>query len=478
MKKFLSVVLAIVLLLAISSNILILEASNTYDLDELELEVTIPTDYSVITSDTPASDPIFSKLGTTKSALISQFEASNIYLDAISNTYSEEIVVTNMEINISNFSLLSDSVLDTFAVTLLNQYANYGISVSKYEIYHHSQAKFIKVYFTNTDRGAYGLQYYTVYDGKAMNFTMWSYEGRLTLRQESTIKKVVDSIKYDKAPPIQEEGEGTNQFTYTDKDSGVTFVVPANWQQKEFSKDREFIDVKFASTKEDGCGIIYGSTDMWASMSASDKIGYIRSDLNNSAFTESDIAEICGTTADKISVVTYNGIRYFKGEFTASQEAYGIDILLTMTQLVYIENGWMYVFQFSGTSTHKLYSEFESLIKSVQYPTSSTVAGVGSSNSNTTLTDNNNNNSNDSSGVVAVVALLVIVAIILVAVVVSRKKNNEPTNNTPIYNTPTPEPTIKNKPTIYCTKCGQPLPLDSVFCHKCGTKIVKGDNSQ
>lgn len=256
----------------------------------------------------------------------------------------------------------------------------------------------------------------------------------------------------------------------------MTFTVPANWKQKAFSKDREFIDVKFVSTKEDGCTMIYGSTDMWSQMSASDRVGYTRSDLNNSAFTKSDIAEMYSTTADKISTVTYNGVEYFKGETSYTSDTYGVDITVTMTQLVYIDNGWMYMFQFGGTSTHKFYSDFESLLKSVQYPAVSNVGGVGSTNN--TTSNNLDNGSDDNSGIIAVVVLLIVFAVIVVAVVISRKKNNEPANYTPIYNTPTPEPPSKPEPVIYCTKCGQALPLDSDFCHKCGTKVFKEDNTQ
>ena len=472
MKRLFAVTLTVLLLLVMPFNLSVFAASNTYDLDELGLQVTIPDGYSVITRDTRASDPIFSDLGTTKSALISQFESSNIYLNAISDTYNEEVVVTMTENSLSNFSLLSDTALNTLASTLVNQYADYGINVSKYEIYQHSQAKFVRVYFTDTGKTVHGLQYYTIYDGKAMNFTMRSYEGSLSSRQETAIKTIVDSIKYDNAPPVADQGEDTNSFIHTDTDSGVTFTVPANWKQEAFSKDREFIDVKFVSTKEDGCTMIYGSTDMWSQMSASDKVGYTRSDLNNSAFTKSDIAEMYSTTADKISTVTYNGIEYFKGETNYTSDAYGVDITVKMTQLVYIDNGWMYMFQFGGTSTHKLYFDFESLLKSVQYPTVSNVGGVGSTNN--TTSNNPNDNTDDSSGIIAVVVLLVIVAVIVVVVIVSRKKNqSEPANYTLIYNTPTPEPPRKPEPVIYCTKCGQALPLDSDFCHKCGTKIEK-----
>ena len=465
MKRLFAIVLTALLLLAMPLNVSVSAASNTYDLDELALKVTIPSGYSVITRDTPASDPIFSDLGTTKSALISQFEASSIYLNAISNTYNEEVVVTMAENNLTNFSLLSDMALETLTSAMIDQYKDYGISVSKYDIYHHSQAKFVRLYFTDTGKTVHGLQYYTVYDGKAMNFTMRSYEGSLSSRQENAIKTIVDSIKYDKDPPVPEVGEDTDAFTYTDSEGGVTFIVPANWKQEEFYKDREFIDVKFGSTKEDGCLMIYGSTDMWSQMSAADRVGYTRSDINNSAFTKADIAEMYSTTADKITTVTYNGVQYFKGEPKYTSNTYGVDLSVTMTQLVYIENGWMYTFQFGGPSTHKLYSDFESLMRSVKYTSAPNSAGTGVGNKN-------NGNADDNSGVIAVVVLLAIVAVVVVVIVVSRKRKSEK-YYTPTYTPAAPQPPKPAEPTIPCRNCGRALPLDSAFCHVCGTKIEK-----
>ena len=473
MKRVLSLFVALLLVMVLLCNP-VFAASSTYDLDELELQVTIPSGYSVITRDTPANDPIFSNLGTTKSAILEQFKSGNIYLNAISDNYNEEVVVTMMENSISNFSLLSDTALETLASALVDQYVNYGINVSKCEIYHHSQAKFVRLYFTDTGKTVHGLQYYTIYDGKAINFTMRSYEGSLSSRQENAIKSIVDSIKYDKAPPVAEEGEDTDAFTYKDSEGGVTFTVPANWKQEAFTKDREFIDVKFASTKESGCVMIYGSTDMWGQMSAADRVGYKRSDINNSVFTKADIAAMYNTTANKITTITYNGVQYFKGELKYTTDTFGIDLSVTMTQLVYIENGWMYTFQFGGPSTHKLYSDFESLMKSVKYTSASNNAGINSGNQNNSK---NNGDAEDNSGVIAVVVLLAIAAVIVVVIVVSRMKKSEE-YYTPTYTPPVPQPPKPTEPTIPCRNCGRALPLDSAFCHICGTKITKEDNAQ
>lgn len=471
MKRITGCVLALILMFIMC--IPVYATSGTYTIPELGLELSVLDGYYVITRNTQKSDPVFDVFGVVYTDIMNHYKANDIYLNAISDTHNEEIVVTMTEGSITNLKSISDTTLGALITSIVSQYSNYGLDVLKYDIYQHKQAKFVRLYFIDTAHSVYGLQYYTIYDGKAMNFTIRSYEGSLSSRQENAIKSIVDSIKYDNAPPVVEEGEDTDAFTYKDNESGVTFTVPANWKQEAFTKDREFIDVKFASTKESGCVMIYGSTDMWAQMSASDRAGYKRSDINNSVFTKADIAAMYNTTADKITTVTYNGVQYFKGEPKYTFDAYGVDLSVTMTQLVYIENGWMYTFQFGGPSTHKLYSDFENLMKSVKYTSASNNTGISSGNQNNSK---NNDNADDNSGVIAVVVLLAVAVVIVVVIVASRKKKSEeyytPTY-TPTYTPPVPQPSKPVEPTSICKNCGQALPLDSAFCHVCGTRIEK-----
>ena len=131
-----------------------------------------------------------------------------------------------------------------------------------------------------------------------MNFTLRSYANDVTytesLAQDITIEAVVKNIKFYNAPLVSEtqKDKDATSFVYTDNDSGITFTVPDNWEQKELNGDRKHLDAKFVSTKESDCVIIFGSTDMWEAMPSSEKNGYSRKDLDNSLFTKSDIAEM------------------------------------------------------------------------------------------------------------------------------------------------------------------------------------------
>lgn len=465
MRRFFAVTITIVLLLAIPFNISVFAASNTYKMDELGLEVSFPSDFTVITEDISSSDPIFDRLGTTKSALISQFKSGNIYMNAIPNNSStEEIVVTMTNGVFDNLSVFSDGTLKTLASSLTKEYENYGITVTKYDIYQHSQAKFIRIYFTDIANSAYGLQYYTNYGAKAMNFTMRSYNGPISSRQESTIKTVVDSIKYNTDPPSTDPPEQTNSIEYLDKDTGVKFTVPANWPEKELSKDREFIDVKFASTEEEGLAIMYGSTDLWFQMSASDKAGYTRSDFDNSQFTISDMEEYFAVGTGKVSKVTYNGIEYFITTQSATQEMYGTEFTIDMTRVVRFKNGWLYEFQFGGTRDNKYFSDFEALLNTVEYPDETTTnpsSNIGSFNSD--------NDGNDGTVVGVVVFLLIVAGIVVFAVIYTRKNKQEGIVTSPPIIVEEDDKFDEN--TRKCPNCGQELPLESAFCHICGTKI-------
>ncbi len=367
MKKGIKLMILIFLfILLLSSGVS--ASSSTYNISELGLDITIPSDYKVITRDTPATASVFRDLGINKADLIEQFEETNVYLNAISDTLDEEVVVT-MDTNIiDNFSALSDTSLKMFASSWVNEYEKMGIDVKKYDIYHHSQAKFVRVHFEDTANSVNGLQYYTIYNGKAMNFTMRSYSGEITTKQEKTIKTIVDSVKYDTPSVENPVGAETEAFVYTDIDTNTKFTVPANWYEKELLKEHEFIDVKFVSSKEEGMSIMYGSTDLWGMLTPEEQKGSSRSDLDNSAVEISDVATLYAIDENLIKKQMYDGKEYFQATVKQNTELYGATFTLETTMVIRIENGWVYGFQFSGTTDNEYFGDFQELLNSVEYP--------------------------------------------------------------------------------------------------------------
>lgn len=345
-------------------------SSETYRLEDLGMSIDIPSEYIAFTRDIADDDPNLSAYGLSKQDLSDLMESRNIYLNAWDTDVSFEIIVTMIDSEISDFNLMSDTALTTLASSFQDGYANSGITVEKYEIYQHDQAKFFKINI-NQPNGSdivYGLQYYTVYDHKAINVTLQSYSGKIDTDKESVIASIVSTVHFDKETLRAETRPDTEAFLYRDEDTGIEFTVPANWTQKPLSQDREAIDVKFTSNKEPGLSILYGSVDVWAEMAPSEKAGHSRSDIDNSIFTLEEFAETMGIEKSIVSTVSYGDKEYYAYVNTTSSSKYGVDLDITQTCLMRFENGYAYTFQFAGGSTSPYYEDFESLLESVKYP--------------------------------------------------------------------------------------------------------------
>lgn len=461
MRKVCVIVLIVVLAFSALFSMSVTAASNTYDISALGLQVkvTIPEEYDVSLRDT-----------STNLEISSEFERYGIYLKAISQ---DNIVVTISKHTLKHFDLLSDTTLHEIVSPLKERYHNGGLKILKYRLCRNSQAPSLEIFFNDPARKISALQYYTVYNGRSVSFILYSDSTRLDEKQESALKSVVNNARISNAPTVTEPEGNTKAFQYTDTDTGVSFTVPENWKQVGFIQEKELADVQFASIKDTDCTMVFGGTDIWGKMSAADTNGYTRADLNSSKFTMADIVGFFGISADKVSMVTYNGVQYFQFETDTPLDIYGDDISRNVTQLVYIDQGWMYIFQFSGTSTHEFYADFEALLSSVKYPIVTNADHTGLPNQASSKDAPNNA---AVITVVIVVLLLAIAPVIVIAVVVTRKKRNEimpQLDCSPTYYAPETKPVSNTEQSVTCRNCGEILPSDSVFCHICGTRIVK-----
>ncbi|MEL7610061.1 MAG: zinc ribbon domain-containing protein [Bacillota bacterium] len=293
-----------------------------YTLDELGLSVSLPADYAVFTRDMDATDPNLAAYDLTKEGMSSLMTSRNIYLNAWDKNIDHEIVISMIPMtddSLVDFNLYSDIELFRMATVIASESEHKETTFIKSEIY-------------------------------------------------QQLKSIVDSTVFDTAQQAAVTSAApASAFTYTDLETQTTFTVPANWAETALSKQREFIDVKFTSNEEAGMSIMYGSYDAWGAMTASERAGYTRSDMNSAFFTTEDVAEIYGISPSNIEIVTYGGVEYFKATVTTTDTIYGTDLTVTMTQLLLVNNGYMYSFHFSGTSDNEYYDDFEGLMESVKY---------------------------------------------------------------------------------------------------------------
>lgn len=148
-------ILQIVILVASLFSSLVLPVyatSSEYTISELDITISIPDEYDVFTLNMSSNDPLFSDYGITKAENETQFADSNIYLNAISTIRNEEIVVTMSDSPLTDLNGMGDTTLRIWASALVNEYAQYGITITDYDVYHHDQLTFIQIYFHDTEK--------------------------------------------------------------------------------------------------------------------------------------------------------------------------------------------------------------------------------------------------------------------------------------------------------------------------------------
>ncbi|MDY3219852.1 MAG: zinc ribbon domain-containing protein [Candidatus Fimivivens sp.] len=459
-------------------------ANTTYELEELGMSIELPSNHVVFTRDIKANDPNLSAYGLTKDGMSSLMLERNIYLNAWDEDVNYEIIVTMVDSPFEDYNQFSNTTLNGFASALETEYASMGITFIRSELYQHSQAKFVKIYISQPNNGdtAYGLQYHTVYNGKAINITLQSYSGEIDSSREASIQKIVDTIRFDTKPQFSAPPAQTKAFTYTDKDSGMTFTVPANWIESPMNEDREYIDVKFTSNLEEGLCIIFSSQDVYeledfkAELSATEQLLLTRDVIGNDIFTKADIAEMYGCKEKDVLMVTYGDKEYYTAEVIKTDTSYGIPISVPMVYLLRCENGYMYMFQFNGTKDSPYFDDFINLISSAKYP----VIADEMLFQRRTI------------GIVFILVLIVLAIICVFAVQKRRSQKgsiecsvhitastyNEENNQNETFLSGNIQKAIHketdstgNSSVIFCHKCGAKVKYGSQFCHKCGAKL-------
>lgn len=393
MKRIFWGLLVVIIVFAAMPAAVFALSGQPYEIEELDIELEIPDEYVVFTRETDANDPKFSQFNTTKEVLTSWMEGTNAYLVGFDNLLNYEITVLTgdslpgdmvLDENTPiNFAMLNDTMLLTIGDSVKEGYASEGITVTKTQVYPTDQTKFLQLYaeYTNSTVGqVIAIQNFTIYNGKVICIALNSYNGRIDTSTEARLLDILDSITFTEplqAPAIPE----TEAFKYRESQSGVTFTVPANWSETPLENTRKILKAKFTSNV-DGDTIMYGFMDLWNSgWSAEDKQGHERSEIDNSFLSDLEIAVYLGVEPKDVSKVNYGGYDYFKINTNTSKllyESFGVTI--DMTQLVRIENGYMYCFYFSGNSwNNSNYADFEALLETVKYPENNLEGSVNQS---------------------------------------------------------------------------------------------------
>lgn len=359
MKKVL-ILLSVLMLLSLT----LFAAAETVALDE-GAAVTVPSGFTAFYQGMPES--AMSSYGFTESSLKQKLAADGKVIEAYNIITDRQIDISAVDNPLDNLAALGDAFVSMALDMLKDEYARLGARIDSFQITHVGDVLYLVM--TGADKSDISfLQYYTVVNGKAWNFTLSCQNGgKLTEKDRTLMKDMIDHVRFNgvSTAAAVPAGKGT---LYTDKLSGSTFMIPAGWSEEPLSKERKSIKAKF-SCDDSGMCILFGSDDLWAAMGETlqqqlKAYGFNRSNLDNSCLSDSDYASMMGVRESELRHVRYGGQEYVK--MVADTDVFGLS--MKQTGLICINNGYAYTFLVTGDETNqKYFSAFEELLNSVAF---------------------------------------------------------------------------------------------------------------
>lgn len=230
MKKGISLFLAALLALTALAGPALGE-SKTYELPELYLSLDIPEEMMVFTREMAEDDIGLLVLEMTPEQLRQDFESKNVYMNAMSLDPIYEIIVTMLDYEgsqeIFDFNTLSDHQLNEMAQMLLDGEAaqGRGFIYENYRLEKKDQARFMALDLRQEAGGStiYGRQYYTIFNGQAINITLQSYTGPISGEMSETAEGIMDSLRFTKVLENPRKGAVSAKWVV----AGVTLAAAA-----------------------------------------------------------------------------------------------------------------------------------------------------------------------------------------------------------------------------------------------------------
>ncbi len=228
MKKILTLTAAALLCLAAFRPALA-AGGGLYALDEVGVEITMPANLLVFTRDVTEDDPDLALIEMTRGELLDIMEEQEIYLNALEENGEYEIVLTVSKSPVVSMSGLSEEEFRQSMEEMEKGFADVGAKLTGCVEYGHGQSRFLELRFDYTEDNytTFGLQYYTIYNNRAVNVTLHSYLGEITRAQEAVMKTVVDGMRFTEEPKKQTFGGGAllNITGVGSLDSVLSFAI-------------------------------------------------------------------------------------------------------------------------------------------------------------------------------------------------------------------------------------------------------------
>lgn len=210
MKRFITRLLLLTVLCAFCFGFSVSAASETYSIPEIDITVSIPSDYLVLlrSDETLKTDPVTSAL----------FEGSNAALVAICTDATHMISISSEASALEDLDGLGEENIKYFVDGQALRMELEGAEVLKKEVFSHSKTAFSKICFRIPESNVYGISYYTAVNSTEICIMVQTEGVAITDVQEATADVIVSSIKLGEKYGISTSYTASGNVAASDSD--------------------------------------------------------------------------------------------------------------------------------------------------------------------------------------------------------------------------------------------------------------------
>lgn len=239
-KLMLRMTLLILVLLAFSV-FNVSYGENVVYVQEIDMSIALPEDYLVFTRSTNDNDLAQAGLGIKAKDLIASMELYNEYLDALYPDYSNEIVLYVEESNLENINFAMDFLITNLADSIEASYDRNGLISEGYDLIDFGSCRVVKLFSCVKDNpNIHRLQYFTIQKYKDIRIVLYSYNGKISYKDELMMDRIVEktlSLLFDKEQDntfVTEKREiQSGSFTYIENEDGTVTITNYTGNTKE-----------------------------------------------------------------------------------------------------------------------------------------------------------------------------------------------------------------------------------------------------
>ena len=170
-----------------------------YNISEIGLKVSLPSEYLVYTRGMDVNDPALITSGMSAKELDKLMIEGNYYLDASSDNFRSDIFITMITSSFMDFYYLSDNDLLSLSSIWTASYDNYGVTVLDTDIFLHDTIKYLRMHLLQKNENGnnvYKMQYYTTINNSAINLVYQSVGDDLTNQEKISMQSIIERVVY------------------------------------------------------------------------------------------------------------------------------------------------------------------------------------------------------------------------------------------------------------------------------------------